>query len=102
MYRRRARLFAIHLNDNDGKSDQHQSPFMGTVDWKRVVEIVADSPYRHPLSYEICMKATPFQHGPLTPYPSQTDEDQAAFLKDAHERCERVGKMYETIKQTRS
>jgi hypothetical protein len=48
------------------------------------------------------MKATPFQHGPLTPYPSQTDEDQAAFLKDAHERCERVGKMYETIKQPRS
>jgi len=101
MYRRRARLFAIHLNDNDGKSDLHQSPFMGTVDWKRVAEIVADSPYAHPLSYEICMKATPFQHGPLTPYPSQTEENQAAFLNDAFERCTRFGNMYEETQKAR-
>ena len=58
--------------------------------------------FSEPLSYEICMKATPFQHGPLTPYPSQTREDQAAFLKDAYERCERFGKLYETTKQPRS
>ena len=101
MHRRRARLFALHLNDNDGKSDQHQSPFMGTVDWPRVAEIVADSPYDKPLSFEITMKATPFQHGPLTPVPSQSVEEQLAFLKDAHERCERFAKLYETTKQQR-
>ena len=97
-----AKLYALHLNVNDGQADLHQSPFMGTVDWKRVAEIVADSPYDKPLSYEICMKATPYQHGPLTPYPSQTDEDQAAFLKDAFGRCERFGRMYEEIKQARN
>jgi len=46
--------------------------------------------------------ATPFQHGrPGTPVPSQPEEDQAAFLKDARERCERFGKLYETTKPTR-
>ena len=100
IHRRRARLFALHLNDNDGVADQHQSPFMGTVDWKRVAEVIADSPYDKPLSYEICMKATPYQHGPLTAYPSQTPEDQRAFLEDAHERCERFGRLYEEIKRT--
>ena len=100
IHRRRARLFALHLNDNDGVADQHQSPFMGTVDWQRVAEVIADSPYDKPLSYEICMKATPYQRGPLTAYPSQTPEGQRAFLEDAHERCERFGRMYEEIKRT--
>ena len=102
MYRRRARLFALHLNDNDGKSDQHQSPFMGTVDWPRMAEIIAESPYDKPLSYEICMKATPFQHGPTTPVPSQPVEDQRACLEDAYERCRRFGELYEQTKRSRS
>ena len=88
-------LGALHLNDNDGAADLHWSPFMGTVDWERVVRMVADSAYRGPLSFEIIMKATPFQKEPFSPLPNSSEEDQRAYLKDAYARCERVCRMYE-------
>lgn len=31
------RLRALHIHDNDGTDDQHQLPFLGTVDWKAVM-----------------------------------------------------------------
>ena len=90
-----AKLYALHLNDNDGQADLHWSPFMGTVNWERVVKMVAASPYRKPLSFELVMKATPFQKAPFSPLPNSTEADQRAYLKDAYARCERVCRMYE-------
>ena len=99
VFARRSRLTTLHLNDNNGKADQHVSPFMGTVDWERVVAVIADSPYDKPLSFELCMRDTPFQKVAFTPVPSSPAEDQRAYLADAMERCSRVCAMYEAAKK---
>ena len=41
----KSRLIAIHLHDNDGIGDQHNLPFTGTVAWKRLTRIIAESAY---------------------------------------------------------
>jgi sugar phosphate isomerase/epimerase len=52
----KSRLIAIHLNDNDGKTiSQHHVPFMGTVDWTRLVSLIGSSSYRKCLSLELNM-----------------------------------------------
>ena len=91
----RNRLGALHLNDNDGAHDLHQPPFMGTVDWQALADIIKDSSYRGPLSYEITMRHTPFTFiDPETQKPgTQPEANQKAYLVDAHERCERFAKM---------
>ena len=50
------RLISIHLHDNDGGADQHQIPFMGTVDWPRLAGIIAASSYRKCVSLESIMR----------------------------------------------
>ena len=37
------RLKAVHLHDNDGATDQHKTPFTGTIDWKNVAFGLANS-----------------------------------------------------------
>lgn len=46
------RLYVIHLHDNDGTGDQHNIPFTGTVDWQRLVGLLAGSSYKKPISME--------------------------------------------------
>ena len=57
--------------------------------------IIKDSSYRGPLSYEITMRHTPFTFiDPETQKPgTQPEANQKAYLVDAHERCERFAKM---------
>ena len=71
------RLQALHLHDNDGSGDQHRPPFMGTVDWPRLVSDIRRSAYRRPLRFELSMRAV----APTGP---------AAFIADAFARCRRV------------
>lgn len=47
------RLIAIHLHDNDGKTDQHKPLFSGTIDWDRLTTILAESAYKKPLNLEV-------------------------------------------------
>jgi sugar phosphate isomerase/epimerase len=51
------RLLAVHLHDNDGAADQHRLPFDGTVDWARLITLIAASPYRKPLTLELICPA---------------------------------------------
>jgi len=46
------RLISVHLHDNDGRSDQHNIPMRGTVDWPRLAHLVAESPYQKWVSLE--------------------------------------------------
>ncbi|HDZ21455.1 MAG TPA: sugar phosphate isomerase/epimerase [Phycisphaerae bacterium] len=46
------RLISVHLHDNDGSGDQHKVPFTGTVDWDRLVGILAESSYTKCVSME--------------------------------------------------
>lgn len=86
----RDRIRALHLHDNDGKSDLHQPPFMNTVDWDRQAELIAASSYSGPLSFEIAMRNTPYFKPELD---EQKPEDIAAFLHDAYQRCRRFAGM---------
>ncbi len=93
----RRRIQALHLNDNDTSGDQHQPLFYGTVDWNRMAEILADSGYGRPLSFELAMRNTPFYDKALES--KQKPESIRAFLNDAHERCLRFADMYEQKKK---
>jgi len=68
------RLLALHLHDNDGVSDQHQPPYMGTLELSRLATVLAGSAYCRELSFEISIRNTAFTEiGP--------------FLADAYSRC---------------
>jgi sugar phosphate isomerase/epimerase len=69
------RLLAIHLHDNDGKSDQHRLPYDGGVDWSRLMSLIAASPYRKPLTLELICPA---------------NTNPAAFLAEARVRGARL------------
>ena len=65
------RLISIHLHDNDGKTDQHQLLFSGTVDWDRLAKIIALSSYDKCISTEIRMDGSGIS-------------DESLFLSKAH------------------
>mgnify|MGYP000498295800 CR=1 FL=1 len=52
------RLISVHLHDNDGTADQHHLPFWegGTVNWNRLVGILAKSSYKKWINLESNMK----------------------------------------------
>lgn len=64
------RLISLHLHDNDGKTDQHRPVFSGTVDWKELAGIVAESPYDEFLTFETEMRRSGL-------------DDEALFLERA-------------------
>lgn len=47
------RLKVLHLHDNKGERDDHQPPFWGTIDWKRVIRWIKDNRYKKPINFEI-------------------------------------------------
>lgn len=50
------RLIAIHLHDNDGINDEHKIPFTSTVDWNRLIDIIARSSYSKCINLEVSMR----------------------------------------------
>ncbi len=79
------RLISIHLHDNDESYDQHRIPFTGTVDWPRVMELIARSPYDKPVSLECEMKFEPYE----------TEEE---FLAASFEAGARLTEMLEKLR----
>ncbi len=62
------RLKVLHLHDNKGENDDHQPPFWGTMDWKRVLHWIMDNRYEKPINFEITHKPEHFSgdmHGYL-------------------------------------
>ena len=47
------RIWNVHLSDNDGLKQQHWMPFKGVIDWKALLEALADVNYTGPLHYEL-------------------------------------------------
>ena len=45
-------LAGTHINDNMGKSDEHLLPFMGNIDWEKVVHALRDAGYDGFMTYE--------------------------------------------------
>jgi len=50
------RLISIHLHDNDGKTDQHNLLFSGTIDWNELAKILVESSYKKEISMEVSIK----------------------------------------------
>jgi sugar phosphate isomerase/epimerase len=47
------RLVALHIDDNDGRSDQHFTPMRGQVDWKAVMKTLHEIGYQGPFNLEV-------------------------------------------------
>lgn len=47
-----ARLVALHVNDNDGRSDRHRFPFDGSVDWAAALDALKAIRYAGDLNVE--------------------------------------------------
>ena len=46
-------LKAVHIHDNNGRSDQHQPVFNGTLNWDSFLRGLKDSGFEGPFTYEI-------------------------------------------------
>lgn len=46
------RLFALHLQDNGGVHNQHQLPFDGKIEWRKVMNTLALTGYKGPTTLE--------------------------------------------------
>ena len=46
-------LKAVHIHDNNGKRDQHQTVFNGSLDWDSFLRGIRDSGFEGPFTYEI-------------------------------------------------
>ncbi len=47
------RLTALHINDNNGKTDEHLFPFFGNIDWKDAMQGLRDSGYAGNFNFEV-------------------------------------------------
>lgn len=47
------RIVALHVNDNNGVSDLHHLPFMGTVEWENALHALKKVGYNGDFTYEI-------------------------------------------------
>lgn len=86
----RSRIMAVHLHDNNSESDQHLSPFSGTVDWDLTAKILKNSSYTGIINFELHIQKTPF----FDPSKSeQSEETLSAYMHDVRERCFRFAEM---------
>ena len=91
-YEYRNRIAALHLHDNNGISDQHTSPFTGTLDWQKTAKIIRDSAYSGVLNFELHIKDSEF-FDPGYPLKDQPESVVKAFLDDAFTRCVKFAEM---------
>lgn len=47
------RIFAVHLHDNNGLSDEHLLPFEGTNNWPLIVKYLKENNYEGPIILEV-------------------------------------------------
>lgn len=47
-----SRLKALHINDNDFRSDGHLIPFQGKIDWEDVMKALAEADYQGDFTFE--------------------------------------------------
>ena len=86
------RLFATHLQDNDGitpegmddenilGNDKHRVPFTGVCDWEGIARLVAMSPIELPADFEVGITA-------------ESEEEELRLLVECREASERFHKM---------
>ena len=78
------RIFAVHLHDNDGTSDQHLTPFDGTIDWELVLNKLRENGYVGPTTLESVYADRYLKFAPLEFYEKgyQIGERLSLMLKN--------------------
>ena len=54
-----SRLKAVHIQDNDGRTDQHLLPYTGTISWPVVLEALRAGPYGGDFTFEVAQAIRP-------------------------------------------
>ncbi len=54
-----SRLVMLHIHDNNGEKDQHLPPFFGNINWREVMEALADIEYTGDFNYEVGTPSLP-------------------------------------------
>lgn len=98
MEKRKSRLIATHLHDNNGQADQHKPVFTESIDFEALAKLIATSSYKNPPSFELAMRNTPFWNSEKPTPQEQTPENRKAFLKSAYEGCLKLAKMIEAAR----
>lgn len=83
------RLTVLHLNDNDGTSDDHRLLFQGTVNWLQLATVIVQSAYDKPLSFEVSLR-------------EMNSMSEESFLKQAHLTASQFSKIVEREKAAKS
>jgi len=52
-------LLALHIDDNNGKTDSHSLPYFGTVDWDDVMKALSEIGYEEDFSFEVSRARVP-------------------------------------------
>jgi len=68
------RLKATHIQDNDGRSDQHLLPFYGSVDWSAIIDALRSIGYEGDFTYEV--------HNSIRPLPDPLRDAALHFAID--------------------
>ncbi|MDL2317979.1 sugar phosphate isomerase/epimerase [Eubacteriales bacterium OttesenSCG-928-A19] len=55
------RLKVLHLHDNYGTKDDHSLPFLGTVDWRGIMDGLSDVGYEGVFNYEVNATELPLE-----------------------------------------
>lgn len=79
------RLIVLHLNENDGRGDQHHLLFSDNVDWARLARLVARSAYNKPMSMEVSIKASGI-------------DDETEFLAQAYATGQKFAEMVDAAR----
>lgn len=98
MEKRKDRMAATHIHDNDGVNDLHKPVFTESLNFEKLAKLIAGSSYKDaPLSFEISMRHTPFWDEEKNDL-EQSPENRKAFLKSAYEGCQKFAQMVEEAK----
>ncbi len=62
------RIFAVHLHDNHGTSDEHLLPFDGTLDWKYIIKELKENHYEGPITMELVYRNDYLKMSPVEFY----------------------------------
>ncbi|MDF2440990.1 MAG: hypothetical protein JWN98_1974 [Abditibacteriota bacterium] len=65
------RLKALHIQDNDGKADQHLLPYYGHVKWPEIVQTLHDIEFAGDFTYEV--------HNSIRPLPDELRDEALHF-----------------------
>jgi len=78
-------LRTLHVHDNDGKSDRHQLPYLGTANWDSFVKVLAETGFEGVMSLETCGPVSASMPDPVRDAAEKLTYATAKQLADAVE-----------------